>query len=191
MSAARPHEELAATFVAARLQLRDYLRKRLPDAAAADDALQDIFVKALASKASGRAIDNVVGWLYAAARTTIADHYRAARTPLDEISEDLADAGPPDDLAAHQALAACLRPIVERLPPIYRDTLIATELEGKTMRAVADDEGISVSAVKSRAARGRALLRDAVLACCEVELGDGIVSDFRPVEPCGCKPDCG
>jgi RNA polymerase sigma-70 factor (ECF subfamily) len=190
MSASRPHEELAAAFVAARARLRDYLRKRLPDAAAADDALQDIFVKALASEASGHAIDNVVGWLYATARTTIADHYRAARTPMDEISEDLADAGP-DELAAHQALATCLQPIVERLPPIYRDTLIATELEGKTMRAVADGEGVSVSAIKSRAARGRALLRDAVLACCEVELGDGIVSDFRRVDPCVCKPDCG
>lgn len=191
MNTARPHDErLAAAFVAARSRLRDYLRKRLPDAATADDALQDIFVKALASEASGHPIDNVVGWLYTAARTTIADHYRAARAPLDELTGDLPDREP-DELAAHQALAACLRPMVERLPPIYRDTLLATELEGRTIRAVADDENVSVSAIKSRAARGRAMLRDAVLACCEVELADGIVGDFRPIDPCGCKPGCG
>ncbi|HSG64955.1 MAG TPA: sigma-70 family RNA polymerase sigma factor [Gammaproteobacteria bacterium] len=179
---------LAAAFADVRGRLRDYLRRRLPDAAIADDALQDIFVKALASEAAGRAIGNLTGWLYAAARTTIADHYRAAQVPMEEVSDELAEAEP-DELAAHQALATCLRPMVERLPPIYRNALIATELEGKTMRAVAEQEGVSVSAIKSRAARGRAMLRDAVLECCEVELADGVVSDYRRIEACR-DPGC-
>jgi RNA polymerase sigma-70 factor (ECF subfamily) len=90
----------------------------------------------------------------------------------------------------HQELSLCLRPFIEKLAPLYRDTLIATEFRGATMRSLAEAQGVSVSAIKSRAARARAMLRDALLACCSVEIEDGLVSDFRKIDSTGCGVKC-
>lgn len=171
-------EDLGIAFERLRESLHGYLRRHLPDSALADDLLQEVFVKALAAKHAGRRIDNLTGWLYAVTRTTLADHYRSGEAPAGQLGEEGATAEE-EDLRMHQQLSKCLRPFVGQLGPIYRDTLIATELEGSSMRAIAEAEGVSVSAIKSRAARGRAMLKHLLLECCTVELDNGYVSDYR------------
>ena len=106
----------------------------------------------------------------------------------------------PDDLVAAeaveapgQALAACLRPLAARLPPIYRDTLVAAEILGQPLQVIADREGVTLGAVKTRAHRGRQLLREELLACCEVLLSEqGEVLDFatRGEPRCGTVCSC-
>jgi len=165
-------------FAQLRERLHGYLRSRLSDPSQADDLLHDVFVKALSTLQAGRRIDNLGAWLFTATRTTLADFYRARGAPTVELDDTL----PADDAAEerlHQELAACLRPMIERLPPLYRDTLIATDLDGRSMRAVAEAEGRSVSAIKSRAARGRAMVKAELLDCCTVETQDGWVTDYR------------
>jgi RNA polymerase sigma-70 factor, ECF subfamily len=183
-------EDLGAVFARLRQSLGSYLRKRTHDAALADDLVQEVFVKALTAHQAGRRIENLTGWLYAAARTTLIDHHRAAGAPTQAL-DDAIPMAEADDTMLHQELALCLRPFVERLAPLYRDTLIAVEYEGRTMQSVAEAQGVSVSAIKSRASRARALLKERVLACCRVEFADGLVSDYQRVSrsPCDCK--CG
>ncbi|WP_181919505.1 sigma-70 family RNA polymerase sigma factor [Alkalilimnicola ehrlichii] len=182
-------EDLKDAFTHFRLSLRRYLRRRLPDPAQADDLLQDVFLKALTAQESGRRIDNLAGWLYAATRTVLVDHYRAQAAPTQALDEELPD-DEDDEASLHQELSLCLRPFIERLPPLYRETLLATELEGKAMRALAEEQGVSVSAIKSRAARGRAMLKAKLLACCHIEMKGGLVSDYhrKPMSDCagGC-----
>ena len=189
MLATATSPELGTAYLALRQQLRSFLRRHVSDASVADDLLQDIFVKALQSHRSGKTIANVTAWLYTAARTTVIDHYRAQAEPhveLDEshwISEE-------NELELHSKLALCLRPFAEQLAPIYRDSLLASELDGIGMRELAEREGVSLSAIKSRVSRARRMLKDKVLECCHVEMQDGVVSDYfrHPVPPCekGC-----
>ena len=90
----------------------------------------------------------------------------------------------------HQELAACLAPLAQALPPIYHDTLLATNFGGQSMQAVAQAQNLSLSAVKSRASRGRKLLKDIVLDCCHVETRGGMVSNYHrrtaSQSDCGC-----
>ena len=83
-------------------------------------------------------------------------------------------------------LASCMRPLAEQLPPKYRDTLLATDFEHRPMKDLADREGLSLSAVKSRAARARALLRSQLTRCCQIEFEDGAVTSVvaRPDGDC-------
>ncbi len=156
-----------------------YLRKQVADADVAEDLLHEVFLKALAATQRRGAPHNLQGWLYTIARNTVIDYYRAKR-PMDELPDDLLASDPPDNMAS-QALAHCLRPLAEQLPPLYRDTLLATEFHGKTLQAVANEENVSLSAVKSRASRGRKLLKNSLLACCQVEVsGSGEVLGFQP-----------
>jgi RNA polymerase sigma-70 factor (ECF subfamily) len=153
------------------------------DAALAEDLLHEVFVKALTAKQPPA---NPGGWLRTVARTTLADYYRARR--LAEPIDDDHPAPVDSDTRAHEALATCLRPLADALPPLYRDTLLATEFEGRPLRELAAAEGVSLSAIKSRAARARALLKAQVLACCQVEFAAGLVDDFTQRPGASCQP---
>jgi RNA polymerase sigma-70 factor (ECF subfamily) len=184
-------EDIEDAFLRLRQSLRGYLRRRLPDRTQADDLLQDVFLKALTSRRSGRRIENLSGWLYTATRTALIDHYRSQGTPTEAL--DLDKDWPreeAEELQMHQELSSCLRPFIERLPVLYRETLIATELEGATMRTLAENQGVSVSAIKSRAARGRAMLKEALLACCHIEMKGGLVTDYHRKPTSGCDGKC-
>lgn len=182
-------EELGAAFSRLQQSLRSYLRRRIPDAAQAEDLLQDIFFKALVSQRAGRRIDNLTGWLYAAARTTLVDHYRANGEPMQELDESI-PACEFEDLRLHEEIAKCLKPFMEQLPSIYRDTLIATDLEGETMRSLAAREKVSISAIKSRAVRARVMLKEKLLGCCHIEMTDGLVSDYHRTSTARCGAKC-
>jgi len=184
------NDDLSAAVSGLQQSLRSYLRRRVPDATLAEDLLQEVFVKALTSKRSGRRIDNLTGWLFAAARTTLVDHYRAIGHPTQELDENMPEPEQIEDLRLHTEVASCLKVFITELPPIYRDTLIATDLEGETMRSIAEKQGTSVSAIKSRAARGRAMLKEKLLECCHVEMAAGLVSDYRRTSPSRCKGKC-
>lgn len=181
-------DDLGESFKNLQTRLRQYLRRRVADPALADDLLQEIFVKAAAAMRTPHAPQNLTGWLYAAARTTVIDYYRAAKPDTVELDEEYPEQ-PIDDERLHQELALCLKPMVLQLPAIYRDTLIATEFEGKTLQRVADELGLSLSAIKSRASRGRLMLKEKLLACCKVETANGLVADYQPrsLDSCACR----
>lgn len=181
-------EDLGAAFKNLQTRLRQYLRRRVADPALADDLLQEVFVKAATAMGASHAPQNLTGWLYAAARTTVIDYYRAAKPDTVELDEDYPEQEL-DDEQLHQELALCLKPMVQQLPAIYRDTLIATEFEGKTLQCVAEEQGFSLSAIKSRASRGRFMLKEKLLACCKVETANGLVADYQPrsSDSCACS----
>lgn len=185
----RSNEELGATFVRLQHGLRSYLRRRVRDPALVEDLLQDVFVKALPAIRAERQVGNLTGWLYAVTRTTVVDYYRSNRPATEELDENIPDIEAEDDLL-HQELATCLRPLLEQLPRIYRETLLATDFAGETMRSVANEQGMSLSAIKSRASRARAMLREQLLACCDVEVSDGTVVDYRRRSTYDCGGNC-
>jgi RNA polymerase sigma-70 factor, ECF subfamily len=82
-------EDLGVAFARLRQSLRSYLRRRIPDATPVEDLLQDIFVKALVSERAGRRIENLTGFLYAAARTTLVDYFRATSQATQELDEKI------------------------------------------------------------------------------------------------------
>ena len=170
--------DLAAPYQTLRRSMLGYLRKQVTDPVVAEDLLHEVFLKALAAGERGDAPKNLSGWLYTIARNTVIDFYRAKR-PTDELPDDLVAEDSGNNLL-EQALSQCLRPLTEQLPPLYRDTLLATDFHGNTMQSLATEWNVSVSAVKSRASRGRKMLKKKLLACCHVEVsGTGEVLDFH------------
>lgn len=191
LAAPTTSEDLGAAFAALRGSLRNYLRRRVSDPNLVEDLIQDVFVKASAAISANRAPNNLTGWLYAAARTTLVDHYRSARPDAMELDENLPDRQYADDELLHQELAMCLRPLARQLPAIYRDTLLATEFDGNSMQTVADEQGLSLSAIKSRASRARFMLKAKLLDCCHVEMTGGLVTDYhRHSSDAPCKGAC-
>ncbi|MBL8521356.1 MAG: sigma-70 family RNA polymerase sigma factor [Betaproteobacteria bacterium] len=171
-----------------RAALLAFLKKRTGDAAVAEDILHDVVVKALASAGTeNEASRNLTGWLYAVARNAAMDYHRGHR-PTEELHEDIA-AESADENEALQQLALCLRPMAERLPEPYREVVLAAEFDGQPLRVLANAEGLTISAIKSRASRGRRMLHEQLVACCRVVLSQsGAVADYDANAARACAP---
>ncbi len=188
-----PSDDLGNVFAALRHSLLSYLCRQVRDATIAEDLLQDVFVKALAAINANpnRAPRNLPGWLYATTRTTMIDFYRSTKLGGEAPDENLPCTQHAADELLHQELATCLRPLAKQLPAIYRDTLLATDFDGKTMQSVAKDQELSLSAIKSRASRARAMLKKKLLECCHVEMSNGVITDYRRRSPSStCEGGC-
>lgn len=183
------YSDLGETFNDLQSSLRLYLSSRV-DESSVEDLLQDIIVKALNSINKEKTPENLPAWLYAVARTTVVDYYRTKKTNS-EILEDIYPAKVnAEDNLLEQQLANCLQPLVQQLPLIYRDTLLATDFEGKKMRELSQKTGLSLSAIKSRASRARAMLKDKLFECCNIDIANGEVIDYQQKTTKFCNDDC-
>lgn len=183
----REHEhKLSIAFAELQRELHAYLQKRLNNRSLAEDLCQEVFMKALmANRSSPNEIHNIRAWLYTLARNVLADYYRSAQQNMDSRAEDL-DEGllastneDENEIEAHHRLSHCLRPFIEELSPMYREAIISADFDGVKLADMAVAQNKSLSAIKSRVVRARALLKDKVLACCHVELQDGLVTDYH------------
>jgi RNA polymerase sigma-70 factor (ECF subfamily) len=168
-------------------ELRGYLRHRLADAGAADDVLQDVFVKALRQGQGFCTLDNPRAWLFQVARNALVDRARTSH-PAEPLPDDLAQTAalPEDAPAPVDALADCLTRTLAELAPDDVAVLRACDLQGQTQREFAAAQGLSLAAAKSRLLRARQRLRERLTQACQVSFEpDGRVGDHvpRPVTP--------
>jgi RNA polymerase sigma-70 factor (ECF subfamily) len=148
--------------------LRTYVRRRLPDPVEAEDVMQEVFLKVHTHLAELRRPDRVLPWLYRIARSTVIDHVRARR-PSAELDEDFPADDPAEDDASAQ-IARGLGHMIDGLPPIYRQAIRLSEIEGLPLADVARRLGLSLSGAKSRVQRGRQQLHKMLTDCCTFEL---------------------
>jgi len=159
-------------------QLLGYIRARSRSTPDAEDILQDVFVKVHRRIETLEDDAHLGAWLYRVTHNTIVDHYRKAQ-PIPTVIEPTAV--PEDDAPiAEQRLAPFLASLVADLPSIYREALVLTELEGLTQTEMARRLELTPSGAKSRVQRARRMIRERLLACCEVELDcRGHVIDYE------------
>lgn len=149
-------------------RLRAFIRRRVRDDTLADDLAQETLLKVYRSRATLRDDAKLEAWLYQIARGTIIDHYRRQR-PQDELPESLAGESP-DEIAAMRArVVASMKRFLEELPEAYREPVRLAEIEGLPLARIALRLDLSLTAVKSRVQRGRAMLKKKLQACCRFE----------------------
>jgi RNA polymerase sigma-70 factor, ECF subfamily len=171
-------KELAIVYAQFRKRMLAFLNSKLSEPAVAEDLLHEVFLKALDALDRGARPDNLPAWLHGIAAHALSDHYRRNRR-TEGLPDELADQGPERSLAEKE-IAACLVPFINGLPPKYREVMQATVLEGRTGAALSRELGLSTSAIKSRAARGRAMLRESLLDCCHIEAtATGEITEYR------------
>jgi RNA polymerase sigma-70 factor (ECF subfamily) len=132
-----------------------FLRRMLRDHAAAEDAVQDAFVRVLGAlpgfEPAGPA--RLSTWIFTIAR-------RVALTALERrVPTDPEPAGPPAD---EPLLRLAIEAAVADLPEALRSTFVLREACDLGYEELAVIEGIDVGTVKSRLHRARALLQAAL-----------------------------
>ena len=145
-------------------RLRNFIRRRVPDARDADDVLQDVWSELVEANRLLMPIEHVTGWLFRVARNRIIDLFRK-KTPErlsdaaieDEDGELLRveellpspDAGP-EALYVRNVLLDEIETAIGELPDDQRQVFLAHEFEGKSFKEIAAASGVSVNTALSR-----------------------------------------
>ena len=196
-------------------RLMAFVAQRVDDPADVADLVQTVFLRVHQHLASIADEQRLLPWLFQITRNAIADYYRApvrrreiGAVALDGVIElpdghriesthrssgdsDSLHAVDPlfasEDQPAVRELAGCVRPLLQLLAPSYREALTLVEFDGIPQVEAASRLGISVSGMKSRVQRGRAMLRDGLLACCDIaRSATGGILDFAPRDGTSC-----
>jgi RNA polymerase sigma-70 factor (ECF subfamily) len=149
-------------------QLHGFVAARVRGAPDVDDLVQLILERAM-SKAQDTEIDNAAGWLFGIARNTIADHYRKEARTLVAAADELEStpaAGASDEERAQ--VVACMVPLLQTMAEDDAQLLRWADMEGRSMQAIAEELGISLTAAKSRVQRARAEFRKTTQRCCAI-----------------------
>ncbi|RYV03241.1 hypothetical protein SOPP22_05720 [Shewanella sp. OPT22] len=164
-------------------QLLAFIVNKVSDKSIAEDVLQDVFIKVYQNIETLEDKDKVRPWLYSITRNAIYDLYR--KKSLDYSDVEL-DELPLVSLHKNENLDRCLDILIKNLSADYSTVLDASELQGRKQKEIAEEQGLSLPAVKSRIKRGRAQLKDKLQACCDFEFrDDGGVESFC-LNKCGC-----
>ncbi len=169
---------VAAAWKAHEGELLGFLRHHLSDTDAADDLVQDVFVKAMRQGKGFCGLHNPRAWLFQVARNALIDRARTTKVQvsIDDGNLDL-QAPVPDGIAPIDALAGCVARVLGELSTDDAAIIRACDLEGGTQRAFAELHGLSLPAAKSRLLRARQRMRSQLTAACQVRFdADGSVS---------------
>jgi RNA polymerase sigma-70 factor, ECF subfamily len=169
--------------------LRAFIQSRVSDDFAADDILQDVFLKMHSSLPAVNDLTKLKSWLYQITRNTIIDHYRS-RNPGADLPDDMPETEADPGAEILKDLSNCLQPMIQSLPDNYREAVHMSEIQGLSQKEVAALQGISLSGAKSRVQRGRAQLKEMLTECCEYEFDQaGRLSGYEP-RSTNCESNC-
>jgi RNA polymerase sigma-70 factor (ECF subfamily) len=128
---------------------------------------------------------------YQVARNAIVDHHRRGRREQPVAPESFDDHAVADDDptgTGRAELARCLRPLIARLDPDYREALLLTDLGDLSQAEAARRLSLSAPGMRSRVQRGRSQLHDALAKCCSVEQDAASQIDrVERIGPCACS----
>jgi len=145
-------------------QLYRVLTRMLGDPSAAEDVLQECFVRAWRALPKFRGEARFSTWLYRIAinegNRFLARESRREVLPFDDVLRDVPDVGArTDELAEAGELRAQLERLIAELPANYRVAVVLRDVEGFGNEEAAELLGLDIRNFKSRLHRGRMALR--------------------------------
>jgi RNA polymerase sigma-70 factor (ECF subfamily) len=168
-----PYDRLAVDEVFSRVLedagagLRGYVRGQLSSADAADDAVQETFLRMLRYR-DVKDAGEIRALLFRVAANVVADNYRHAKArrtdahcPLDSLQLASSAPAPERVFSARQDLAV-IKQAIGNLPPRCRQVFLLHRFEGLSYREIAQRLGISSRTVENQIAHALTVCRRAI-----------------------------
>jgi RNA polymerase sigma-70 factor, ECF subfamily len=159
-SHAEAFELLYATFKG---RLYTFLLRMVADPELADDLTHDVFAKTLKLLPTLTREHRVLPWLYRVANNAAIDQLRRRRRfawlRIGSLSGTLEE---PREAGDHERIPeqAHVQSVLRTLPPENASALLLHALEGYSYKEIAEIQGVSMTAVRSRIARARAAFKE-------------------------------
>jgi len=156
--------EIASTVQRERGRLLAFIRRRIADAAEAEDVLQEALYELVLAYRMMQPVEQAGAWLTRVARNRIIDRFRSkSRERLtgppategaehDEAFEDLLPAadGGAESSVIRELLLEEIEAALEELPPEQREVFLAHEIDGLSFKELSACSGVSVNTLLSR-----------------------------------------
>jgi RNA polymerase sigma factor (sigma-70 family) len=156
--------EIASTVQRERGRLLAFIRRRIADAAEAEDVLQDALYELVLAYRMMQPVEQAGAWLTRVARNRIIDRFRSKSrerltgppategAELDEAFEDLLPAadGGAESSVIRELLLEEIEAALEELPHEQREVFVAHELDGLSFKELSARSGVSVNTLLSR-----------------------------------------
>jgi RNA polymerase sigma factor (sigma-70 family) len=162
---AEQNRQISEVVYRERVRLRNFVRKRVPDAGDAEDILQDVLYELVQAYRLMQPIEHAGAWLYRVARNRIVDFFRRKRLAAlgDALAESADDEGVltledllpspdagPEAAYARRVLLDELNAALDELPEEQRDVFIAHQIEGRSFKELAGETGVGLNTLLSR-----------------------------------------
>jgi RNA polymerase sigma factor (sigma-70 family) len=159
------NKELDTTIHKEQGKLLNFINTRMPSAEDAEDILQDVFYEFVETTRQTEPIEKAVAWLYRVARNKITDWYRKRKPERfenktiqnEEEDEPLFIADilsslerPADDQMLLKVISEELMEALELLPEKQREVFVLHEIEGMSLKQIAEQTETSLKTVISR-----------------------------------------
>lgn len=147
-----------------------FLSRLTGDRSAAEDLVQEVFVRILKYRATYRDGGSFETWLFRIARNARVDHFRKRRwieSVPDERLDGPADAPGPAHRLERERDADRLKRALLALREDRRELIVLARYQGMKYEAIAELLGIEIGAVKVRVHRAMKELRDIFLGMSE------------------------
>jgi RNA polymerase sigma factor (sigma-70 family) len=154
--------QITAAVLRERGRLLAFIRRRIDDAAEAEDILQEALYELVAAERLAQPVEQIGAWLMRVARNRIIDRFRRKRPERlldaaggageEQVLDELLPAadGTPETEAMRALLLDEIEAALEELPREQREVFIAQELDGVTFRELAERSGESINTLLSR-----------------------------------------
>jgi RNA polymerase sigma factor (sigma-70 family) len=156
--------EITATVQRERGRLLQFIRRRIDDAAEAEDVLQDTLYELVVAYRMTQPVRQAGAWLARVARNRIIDRFRGKRPELladqsargehdeDGAFEDLLPAAEdgPESAVMRELLLEEIEAALAELPREQREVFLAHEIDGLSFKELAARSAVSVNTLLSR-----------------------------------------
>ena len=151
--------------------LRRYFQRRIADRHAAEDLVQESFLRIHRGLASLADDQRLASWVYRIAQNVLNDYLRRRqRQPvMEERTGEPVPREGSNEPEGERIVAACIASMIDELPDADREVLELIEMRGYTQPQVGEHLGLSTPGAKSRIQRARARLKQAFDDCCAIE----------------------
>jgi RNA polymerase sigma-70 factor (ECF subfamily) len=170
--------------------VRRFIQATLRDPWAADDLVQETFLRVIRKRDTLKEPSKLRPWIYSIAFNLCRDHLRRrssasgpaqAPSPTMPLLEQMpAPSSAEAALAAHQ-MNACVQHKIALLPESQRTVLWLFDMEGMSQQEIAEVLGISIDNVKVRLHRARKRLKQILKTHCAFERDERNVLVCEPV----------
>jgi len=163
--------------------LKRFILSRVKNTEIANDLLQEVFIKIHLKVSTIKNQESIKSWVFTITNNVINDYFKTNSKTVHLVSEISVSE---DETANEHSAIDCLKPLVKNLPSTYREAILLSEIKGMKQAEVAKILNISLSGAKSRIQRGRNLLKQGFIDCCDYKLNESghLTGEHQNKEDC-------
>lgn len=162
--------------------IKHFILSKVKDAVVTDDLLQETFIKVHTKLDTLKDSNKLKSWLFAIARYTVLDYFRN-----NNITYEMSEAAMVfDDQKLEHTKEDCLKGIIKSLPKKYRYPLFLSDIKGIKQAQISEQLHLPLPTVKSQIQRGRKLIAQGYIYCCDLKVNDAgyLVGEIKEKEDC-------